>query len=94
MSEQNHTERDGSIRWMSDGPVLKLANGDWVRPVIEDIDTKQKCHANTVSPVDKCAMYGPDAGDDKAALWFEDVERMGDGVVTLGKVSREDTDAE
>jgi hypothetical protein len=75
--DYDHTERDGAIRWMSDGPVLELANGDLVRPHIEGLDNRD-WHANSVSPIDKYATVGPVVDDNRAHVWFVDAEVDGE----------------
>ena len=65
-----------AIEWLSDGPVLHLADGRTVRPVVKDPDTEapERYIALSVAPVDEYATYGPEVDDDRVAVWFEEFD--------------------
>lgn len=69
--DTEHVEQDGSIRWMSDGPVIKLANGNEVRLRVQNLDYEDWM-ALSVDPIDKFATFGPEVNDDRVAIWFEE----------------------
>lgn len=70
-NDAEHVEQDGAIRWMSDGPTIKLANGNEVRLRVQGLDYEDWM-ALSVDPIDKFATFGPEVDDDRVAIWFEE----------------------